>query len=279
VRREWPDAIRILRSLAKEHPASMILWDRLAQVAEQAERFDIATDARARVAAMDPDRPESAVASAFTGLKARRFDDAVKYARQALNLTGPAGSTAGSAFEVLTRVALARRDPATAREQAALASEADPSRPVLSFVEGRLLLDQRRAEAALPILEEAVEELERGSGRPIADLHLLAAEALVRLERPLEAEAHYLDEIRLFPQAVHARVALASLYHSMSRADEAGAVLTDLVRIVPTPDAFAQAARTWTAFGNPRQAAAVRAEARRALAEPSNQAEGPLVHE
>jgi choline-sulfatase len=279
VRREWPDAIRVLRLLTKEHPSSMILWDRLALVAERAERFDIATDARARVVSMNPDSADAARSAAFTYLKARRFDDAATYARQAIEMTGPTGPIAGSAFEVLTRVALARREPTVATEQAALATEADPSRPLRSFVEGRLLLDQRRSDLALPLLEKAIEELEHGGGHPIADLHLLTAESLLRLERPLEAEAQFLDEIRLFPLNVHARIELASLYHSMARAEEAGEVLSDLVRTVPTPDAFAQAARTWTAFGNVRQAAAVRAEARRVLPDPSNQAERPATHE
>ena len=44
------------------------------------------------------------------------------------------------------------------------------------------------------------------------------------------------------------------------------------------PEAFAEAARSWAAFGNPRQAAAVRAEARRVLAAPSATAEGAAVH-
>jgi len=279
IRREWPEALRILRSLTKEHPASLMFWDRLAQVAERAERFDIAIDARARVIALNPESPEALVRAAFTSLRARRLEDAAKYAGQAVEMIGPSGTLAGSAFEVLTRVALARRDPVEARQQASLASAANPARPLRSFVEGRLLLDERHYDAALSALEDGIADIDHAGGQPIADLHLLAAEALVRLERPLEAEAHFLEELRGFPLNVRARTELATLYHALERTTEASEVLSDLIRITPTPDAFAQASRAWAAFGNPRQAASVREQARRLFAAPSPVSDTAAVHE
>lgn len=278
IHREWPEALRIFRSLTKEHPASSMFWNRLAQVAERAERFDVATDARARVIALNPEGPDALVAAAFTALRARRLDDAAGYARRAIALTGPSGALAGSAFEVLTRVALARRDPVEARQQAALASAADPARPLQAFVEARLLLDQRRFEEALAAAEEGIIHLDRAGGRPIAELHLLAAEALLRLERPLESEAHFRDELRAFPLNIRARTELAVLYHAMDRLDEADQELSELMRIAPTPEAFAQAAGAWTAFGNPRQAVSIREQARRLFALPSQPA-AAAVHE
>jgi tetratricopeptide (TPR) repeat protein len=269
VRREWPAAIRIFRSLTKEHPESSMFWNRLAEVAERAERFDLAMDARARVVTLNPDGPEALVAAAFTALKARRLDEATKHAKLAIAITKSSGPLAGAAFEVLTRVALAQRDGVEARQQAALASMANPARPLRSLAEARLLLDQRHYEDALAAAEEGIIEVDRAGGGPIADLNLLAAEALLRLERPLEAEAHFLDELRAYPLNVRARAELAMLYHTMERVDEADRTLSDLIRIAPTPDAFALAARTWTAFGNPRQAAAVRDQARRLFVIPA----------
>ena len=58
------------------------------------------------------------------------------------------------------------------------------------------------------------------------------------------------------------------LYQATGRADAAARVIDDMVRITPTPEAFALAARLWTMFGNRQQADAIRAEARRAFAEP-----------
>jgi hypothetical protein len=37
-----------------------------------------------------------------------------------------------------------------------------------------------------------------------------------------------------------------------------------MIRVSPTPEAYALAARLWTSFGNPSQAAAIRADAARA---------------
>jgi pentatricopeptide repeat protein len=58
---------------------------------------------------------------------------------------------------------------------------------------------------------------------------------------------------------------LASLYQSMGRPDDAARVFSEMIRVNPTPDSFAAAVRGWTALGDFRQAAIVRAEAQRAL--------------
>jgi len=52
---------------------------------------------------------------------------------------------------------------------------------------------------------------------------------------------------------------------SVNQATGAAArVLDDLLRLTPTPDSYALAARLHTVFGNRKQAAAIRTEARRA---------------
>jgi hypothetical protein len=43
-------------------------------------------------------------------------------------------------------------------------------------------------------------------------------------------------------------------------------VVSDLLRITPTPDSYALAAKLWTSLGDRKQAAQVRAEARRTFA-------------
>ena len=53
------------------------------------------------------------------------------------------------------------------------------------------------------------------------------------------------------------------LYQASGKPDAAARVLDDMLRITPTPDSYALAARLYTMFGNRKQADAVRAEARR----------------
>ena len=56
------------------------------------------------------------------------------------------------------------------------------------------------------------------------------------------------------------------LYQASGKPEDATRVLDDLLRITPTPDSYALAARLHTMFGNRKEAAAVKTEARRALA-------------
>jgi tetratricopeptide (TPR) repeat protein len=108
----------------------------------------------------------------------------------------------------------------------------------------------------------AIAEIDKSGAQPLADLHYYAGDALVRLERPAEAEYHLVQELRAFPQHVRARGALAALYHETGRDDEAARCWRRCFHVSPTPEAYSLAARLWTAFGNPSQAAAVRGRRR-----------------
>jgi tetratricopeptide (TPR) repeat protein len=158
-----------------------------------------------------------------------------------------------------------RHDVATARTEAELAAEADPTLPVPDLVEARLLHDEGKYDEALPVFQQAIAQTAKFRKAPLADLHFYAADSLVRVDRASEAEAEYLEELRYFPQNTRARAGLATLYHTLDRDDDAAQALSDLVRVSPTRESFATAARLWTTFGRPREAAAVRAQAQRAL--------------
>ena len=57
------------------------------------------------------------------------------------------------------------------------------------------------------------------------------------------------------------------LYQADGRPADAERALADMIRIVPTPDSYALAARLFTMFGNRQQAEAVRADAKRMFAD------------
>jgi tetratricopeptide (TPR) repeat protein len=232
-----------------------------------AGRLERAADAYRRAAALRPGYAEDHLRAAAALLRLRRLDEARQQAEIVVE-TVPVDDRASraAAHELLARIALARRDVAAARLQAKLAREADAALPLAAFVEGRILLDAARFEAAVPVLQAAIADGEKSGGPVLADLHFHVGEALVRLSRLAEAEYHFMQEIRFFPNHVRASAALATLYHQSDRADEAGEVLTTMLRVSPTPEAFATAARLWTTFGNPAQAAAARSEAARAVA-------------
>ena len=264
---EWAQAIGLLRGIldADEHWAGA--WAELGAVTSRAGRLTESADAYRRAAALRPGDAALPLAAADVMLRLRRLDEAKRLAEFALTLspeTEPALRVA--AYEELARIALARRDPVEARAAARQARELEPNRPLPEFIEGRLLYDLERYADAVEPFEAAVALIEKAQGRPLADLRFYTAEALVRAARPLEAEAHLLREIESFTHHVRARGSLASLYYTTGRPELAAEVVAELTRLYPTPDAYNLAARLWESFGNPRRAAAVRAEALRALA-------------
>jgi predicted Zn-dependent protease len=91
----------------------------------------------------------------------------------------------------------------------------------------------------------------------------LTGDVLVRLDRVAEAETFFLDELRDFPHNLNARVSLATLYQKAGQTDEAAKAASDLVRITPSPEAYAMAAKLFTSFGDRKQVAALRADARK----------------
>jgi arylsulfatase A-like enzyme/tetratricopeptide (TPR) repeat protein len=262
VDREWRQALQLLDAILRQHPEMPDVWHQLGEFAVGAGRLERAVEAHRREAALRPDDPSGHLGAAAALLRLLRFEDARQQAELAADVASATdrGSRA-SAHELLARIAVARRDAVTAREQAELARRADPTMPMPAYIDGRLLHVAGRYDEALPLFETAIADLTRSNGPPILELHFYAADALIQLERLSEAEYHLLEELRRFPQNVRARGALATVYHQTGRSDEAGQELTDLVRISPTQEGYAAAARLWTAFGNRRQAAAVRAEA------------------
>ena len=266
--RKWSQAIRLLRKILSEDPEMTDVWSQLATLAARAENYDQAVEAYRHVIALRPTDPQSHIGAASALLKLRKLADAREHAERAAGLAAERDvRPRAAAHELLAMIALARRDGEDARREAELAQQADPTRPLPIFIDARLLYDQGKYGDAMPLFEQTIAELKRAGGLPIADLHFYAAETLGHVDRAPEAEAHFVEELRSFPDNARARAGLAMLYHASGRPDDAAHILTDLVRITPTPDAYALAVRAWTRFGNRRQADAVRAEARRAFAD------------
>jgi arylsulfatase A-like enzyme/cytochrome c-type biogenesis protein CcmH/NrfG len=268
--RKWPDAIATLQQILRDEPEMADCWSQLATFAIREDRYDLAVDAYKRYIELKASDPNGYIGVSRVLLRMRRLDDAREHAQLAVDVAPESDTRArASAHEMLARIALARHDADLARQEAELAEKADPGFPLAAFIEGRLLYDQGRFEEALPPFEKAINALKRPGALPISELHFYAADTLGRLERYPEAEREFLEELRLYPQNTRARAGLAMLYQATGRADQAAETIADLLRVSPTPDGYSLAARLWTMFGNPQQANAVRAEARRALVDPA----------
>jgi arylsulfatase A-like enzyme/Tfp pilus assembly protein PilF len=273
--RRWPQAIALLQQILREDPEMADVWSQLAVFATRADRFDLAVDAYKHHIELQPEEPTAYIGAAAALLKLRRLEESRDHAQLGADVAAPGNRRArASAHEMLAKIALARHDPDTARDEARLAREQDQTLPLPIFIDARLLYDEGRYADALPLFQQAIAELKKSGALQITELHFYTADTLARLERSGEAEAEFLEELRYFPQNIRARAGLAMLYQANDRPDEAERVLSDMTRITPTSEGYALAARLYAMFGNRKQADALRAESRRAF--PPTRALTPL---
>jgi arylsulfatase A-like enzyme len=162
------------------------------------------------------------------------------------------------AGETRVRLELRRKNYERARLAAEAARSADSETPMPAFAEGVELYQAGKYDEALPKLEEAVR---LAATRPVQvpDVRLYAADTLAQLRRYTEAESLLNDELKWFPDNLRARESLGDVYEATGRSAEVASLAAALVRQVPTPDAYAAAARL---SSDKKSAAAFRNEAR-----------------
>ena len=264
--RRWEQAIDLLQKVAREDPDAAGIWIQLGRAATLAERHSLALDAYRHVVDLRPLDPEGLIGAANAALNAHKLDAAQEHAERAVDAAVHDSRRLAQAHTALANIALARHDADAARHEATLVRQADPAAVLPLYVDARLLYEDGHYDEALPIFERANAEIKKTRGAEIPLLHYLTGDALVRAGRLPDAETQLREELRHFPHNVRASAALAALYQSTERPDAAARVTSDLVRITPTPESYALAARLWTSLGNRKQAAAARAEARRTFA-------------
>jgi arylsulfatase A-like enzyme/cytochrome c-type biogenesis protein CcmH/NrfG len=269
--RKWPQAIGLLQQILHEDPEMADVWSQLAVFATRFDRTDLSVDAYKHYIALKPQEPTAYIGAAAGLLRLRKLDEARDHAALAIEVAADTDHRSkASAHEMLARIALSKHDADTAREEARLAHEEDAALPLPSYVDARLLYDQGKHADALPGFLEAVADVNKPGAPQIAELHYYAGDTLARLERYPEAEAQFMAELKSYPQNIRARGGLAMLYQASGKTDEAAAALSEMMRVTPTPDSYALAARLYTMFGNRKEAEAVKSEARHAFAKPRN---------
>jgi choline-sulfatase len=265
--RKWREAIALLQQILKTDPGMADVWSQLATFAGRADRQDLALDAYKHFIELKPAEPGGYLGAAATLLRMQKLKEARDHAQLAVDMAPEADRRSReNAHELLVKIALAHHNADEARTEAELAHQADPRLPLPAFVEARILYDQNQFADALLHFERAIAEQQKNGGVPLAELHYYAGDTYGRLERYPEAEAQFMAELRDYPQNIRARSGLAMLYQATGRSDSAARTIEQMMRVTPTPEAYALAARLWTMFGNRPQADAIRAEARRAFA-------------
>ncbi len=263
--RKWQRAIVLLQQILHDDPEMADVWSQLAVFATRLDRYDLAVDAYKHYITLKPQQPTAYIGAAAGLLKLRKLDEAREHASLAVEVAADGDHRSkASAHEMLAKIALAKHDTDAAREEAGLARNEDPTLPLPIYIDARLLYDQGKYEEALPGFLAAIAELKKSGTLQLNELHFYAADTLARLERYPEAEAQFLAELKYFPQNIRARGGLAMLYQASDRPDAAAGILTDMLRLTPTPDSYALAARLYAMFGNRKAADQIRAQGRRA---------------
>jgi len=261
--RKWPQAIDVLQRITRVEPTATAAWRLLADAAVLSERYDIAKTASLRLVELAPDDPARLVRASRVDFAAQKLDDAANSAMAALALGSKNSRVIADAHTVLALVALARDDRDTARSESLEARKADANNVLPLFVDAQLHVNDGYLTEALPILEKANATAAKTQAPPLENLRYLTADVLMKSDREAEAEMFLLDELRDFPHNLNARATLAALYQQMGQTEDAARVVGDLVRITPSPEAYTMASKLWTSLGDKKQAAAVRADAKR----------------
>jgi tetratricopeptide (TPR) repeat protein len=125
------EAIDLFEHIVAENPGMADAWSEIAGLLVHQGRLDEALVAYKRIVEAAPHDPSALVSVAQLLVELGRFDEARVQAQQALKMLPPnEGRWLASAHKMLMRVALARGDAATARTEAALGEQADPSFPL-----------------------------------------------------------------------------------------------------------------------------------------------------
>ncbi|HEX7616964.1 MAG TPA: tetratricopeptide repeat protein, partial [Thermoanaerobaculia bacterium] len=130
------------------------------------------------------------------------------------------------------------------------------------LVLGRIAV-MRNDLAGARAFSEKAEELSGGDKLPQSGMHMLRGDVLARSGRPVEAEKEFLEELRLYPDRVDARVSLSALYATVNRRQDARRVIIDLVSRQPTPESFLLGMKTFRSTEDPEGEVQLRREARR----------------
>jgi arylsulfatase A-like enzyme len=247
------EAIAVFEEMLKKNPRMLDVWDLYSEVLLDVGRREDALAARKKTVELAPPAATVPLISvADLCLQIGKPEEALKNAQ----LARERGDETAS--DMIARALLEMGNLAAAEAEARKGIE-NPNLHLKSLlliarIEAKRQ-DLPRALAALDrILQDAGTE-----GAPIGT-HYFRGDVLARMDRAVEAEKDFLEEIRLHPAQIDARLGLALVYGALNRMGDAKRVLMEMVGTVGTADAYARAARALTFFRDPVAAAALRRE-------------------
>ena len=219
------EAIALFRSILAKNPRLSDGWNELGLTLEKLGRYEEASEAyRAGIDHAPELAGEFALSRGTMLLRLGRYDEAVKHADLG-EKTNPA-----QAHLLRARVALSRNDFRSAETEGRAANNADGA-----VIVAQSLASQGRLAEALQLIDatKAVESRDAVRG-----------DILARMERYPEAIEAFRKNIEAFPLDLNAYAKLAIVYALQDRANDARAVVDEMLRKSPTEEARKLAAKT-----------------------------------
>lgn len=256
------EAARAFKKLLDVNPRMMDIWDAYSQALYRQGRTDEALAALRTGMGHSPGAaPGFLVSVASLYLQLGKVDEALKHAELGREKGDP------MADDVLARVYLLKKDLPRAEECArrALATAGVRRLPYLTLA--RIEMAKGNLPGALAHIEEAEQKTAARNLSPIMSLHQIKGDILGRMNRPKEAEAEFVTELRLFPSNLDSYASLALLYASAGQMADAREVLGRLLSASPTHNGYQIATRVLTVLGDRKGAADLQRQERIRLGE------------
>jgi tetratricopeptide (TPR) repeat protein len=256
----YKDAVTVLEKLVAAEPQIVDAWELLGRSLVETGRTGEGLRVYGEALGKFPHTPLLALAAAELYFELGFLDRAEPLATHAADVDPAA------AHALLARIALGRKDLASAERHARAAEEARDSRsaPDLAWAEVRVA--QGKPEEAIAALDELEQRLAaKGEPQPesLRGLAFLRGKALASAGQAAQAEEAFMREIERFPQDPQAYTHLAAMYGLVGMKREAVAVIGRLLQVNGSPHAVAESIKVLEVVGAGPQAQSVIAEARR----------------
>jgi arylsulfatase A-like enzyme/predicted Zn-dependent protease len=254
------EAHKVFSKLLAENPRMLDVWDMDSKALLQLGRPEEALTALKKTVDLAPEAARGPYLTEVANLclQLGNWEEGARHAEALRALGDPA------AEDIAARAALGRGDLAAAEAaaRAGLEKGTGKARVRAALVLGRIAVLRGDLPAARALADQA-QDLSAADKLPQSGLHMLRGDVLAREGRAAEAEREFLEELRLYPDRMDARVSLAALYASLNRRMDARRVVIELVSRQPTPEAFLLGMRTFHGTGDREGEVQLRGEARR----------------
>ncbi len=249
-RGEYQNAVTSLRSVIAKNPHLTDAWNQLALTLETTGRYEEAADTYRKAITMSPDLAgEFGLSLGSILLKLDKYDDAAAHARLG------EGTNAGAAHTLLARIALARKDYATAEAEAGVAMNDEFARPAAGVVLAQTMTQQNNLQPALALIDRISAEAQENHLGAIEGLDFARGDLLARMNRFDDAINAFKREIAAYPHGKQAYANLALVYALKGDRGQALAALELMATNSPNRRTYLFAAHTLDQLNDPSDAA------------------------